>query len=419
MFSALDEHLKISWAHASLRVERAGVRAEPDPDGFERPADVGELFDRALERMHAGEGANQAVLTLREQLHTHGAHPVRSSAGLFFLAPYDDFAGEAGAPQVRGQMNAWSEHPDARMRRVRAALWGRFMRLPTGRHAYKLLYPGAQGEQLWFTDPASRHIEWDGFDTGSVGAFNSVVYEGQGPRGSRMVWWPRFASELMQNEREVYVHLPAGYDAELTRRYPVLIVQDGNESIVRSQFHEVADAYVAAGGEPVILVFVALPTQADRLAEYTMASAGARGDAYVEFLATELVPALDASFRTRAEPGSRGVMGASLGGLISFWAALEYPGTFEYTGGMSSSFFWEDDLMLREVERRGCQGLGYYIDSGSPADNADVTRAMKQLLERMGCDMEHVEQPGATHDWSFWRGRFPNVLRTFERRHAR
>jgi|GEM_PF-2353872 len=423
LFSALDEELSVNVSAAGeLRITRAAQPAEADLDAPDRPSGtVGPLFDEALYRINTQEDDAAVVLDLMDALREVGAGPVVSSQGVFFLAPYDNLGGEAGAPQARGEFNEWgaTNVEDNRMRRVVGEFWGRFLQVPDGSYPYKLAYPGLDGNDAWFTDRSNRHIEWDGFDPGTIGSFNSILHRGSNASGSRMVWWMQVESQVMGNVREVYIHLPASYDQDESKRYPVLYVQDGNESIVRSQFHQVADEYAAEGNAEVILVFVALPAQEDRFDEYTMASDGARGDEYTEFLATELVPMIDAAFRTRAEPGARGLVGASLGGLISFWTALQYSGTFEYTAGMSSSFFWADQFMIREVERRGCQGLSYYIDSGSPNDNADVTRLMRDTLAQLGCTFEHVEETGGTHDWSYWRGRFPNVLRTFEQSHTR
>ena len=422
LFSALDEQLSVSVTDAGeLTIARASASAQADPDALGRPSGtVGPLFDEAIYRINTEEDDAAVVLDLMDALREVGAGPVASSQGIFFIAPYDNLGGEAGAPQARGDFNEWGavNVNNSRMRSVVGELWGRFLPLEAGRYQYKLAYPGLDGNDNWFTDRSNRHIRWDGFDPGTIGAFNSILDVGSPTaEGSRMVWWAQVESQVLGNTREVYIHLPASYDEDENRRYPVLYVQDGNESIVRSQFHQVADDHAAQGNAEVILVFVALPTQEDRFPEYTMASDGARGDVYTEFLAKELVPMIDAVFRTRAEAKARGLVGASLGGLISFWTALQYSETFEYTAGMSSSFFWEDQFMIREVERRGCQGLRYYIDSGSPNDNADVTRLMRDKLDELGCTFEHVEETGGTHDWSFWKGRFPNVLRTFEQSH--
>jgi S-formylglutathione hydrolase FrmB len=90
---------------------------------------------------------------------------------------------------------------------------------------------------------------------------------------------------------------------------------------------------------------------------------------------------------------------------------------FEYVAGMSSSFWWGDGMMMGVIRMGGCQDITYYLDSGAAGasqDGAPNTRLMRDALVELGCPHTHVEQPEGTHDWSFWRQRFPNVLNAFE-----
>lgn len=95
----------------------------------------------------------------------------------------------------------------------------------------------------------------------------------------------------------------------------MLYIQDGNESVVRAHFDEAAERWYADRPErELFLVFLALPSQEARMEEYTMGTAGARGDDYARFVRESVVPAVDAAFRTRADRAARGLVGASLGG---------------------------------------------------------------------------------------------------------
>lgn len=416
ILAAVDEdvHVRLSEDRTTLSLARA---TEPETMPWDAPgstARVGHLFDDALFRINTGEAPGDVVVALMDALRRHGAGPAQTSRGVLFLAP-----GEAGGarPEVRGSFTNWEAAPRAQLIEITEGLWGRYIPVEDGRHTYKIVYPNGSGGD-WFTDISNRHIEWDGIDTGSTGSFNSVLDLRAEPGGARLVWMRQVTSQTLGNTREVYIHLPDGYN-EHTRAYPVLYIHDGNESIARAQFHLVAEEWSREHpGREAILVFVALPSQDVRFAEYTVAAPEARGEEYVTFLVEELIPMVASRFRARTARAGRGLMGASLGGLISFWAAITHPDVFEYTAGMSSSFFWADDVAMRLVQERGCQDITYYLDSGSPADNADVTREMRDVLARHGCPHTHVEETGGTHDWSYWKGRFPNVLRTFADVHA-
>lgn len=416
--SAAPEEVLVRLASGKITIQRTGA---PDALPWDaapgaRPAVAGDLFDDALYENNTGARDPFEVVTrLMGRLHERGAGPlvVGRRAGVtryLMIAPGAD---DEPAPQVRGTFTGWEAAEAATMRKLSGRLWGRFIDVPDGEAQYKLVLNNGAA---WFTDPSSRHIRWDGLNPNDVGDFNSVL--GEQVTGGRMVWLRGVASPELGNTRDVYVRLPPSYDEMPARRYPALYIHDGNESIVRSQLHEVADVWEQGrAGRGVMMVFVALPSQGVRISEYTMDEAGARGDAYSDFVANTLVARIDAGFRTRAERRGRGVVGASLGGLISYWIGARHADTFEYVAGMSSSFWWRDRFMIGAIAQRGCQDVRYYLDSGASGpsqDGAAETRLMRDKLAELGCAHRHVEQPEATHDWSFWKQRFPGVLDSFE-----
>jgi enterochelin esterase-like enzyme len=279
------------------------------------------------------------------------------------------------------------------------------------RHAYKL----TDGTN-WSKDPQAFEIEWDGFNPNTIGDFNSVFYtEGFTPTNGRLRLLPSVHSDSLNNNREVYVFLPPGYD-QTTQEYPTLYFHDGNESIVRSQMDQVVRDQILAGNiEPLIAVFIALPSQNDRFGEYTFEVAGSRGDLYKSFVADELVPLIDSQFRTINSASRRGLIGASLGGLISFHIGYDRADVFGLVGGQSSSFFWENNTIINRIQSGPVKALKFYLDAGNPSGNCDgdncaVTRQMKQILDNKGYQSLHIEQLGATHDWLYWNQRLPIAL---------
>ena len=383
---------------------------------------VQRAFDDAIFRLNTGAASgDEAAIALMHTLRESGAGPVpvevREDGGIsLFVGPCPE-----GEPpiEVRGTFTGWQPDDAARFAEISAGLCGRYIEHGP-REQYKLVFNGGAA---WFTDLSNRHIAWDGLNPNGVGEFNSVVTTATAPDAAgRMVWLRGVESPQLGNARDVYVWLPPQYDAQPAGRFPTLYLHDGNESIVRSQLHEVLASHASDQGEPVIGVFIHLPTQDVRIAEYTMATADARGDQYAAFVTETLVPRIDARFRTRADRAARGLAGASLGGLISYHIATRAPQVFEYAAGMSSSFWWEDRWMIQRVDTLGCQGLTYYLDSGNGGasqDGAPDTRLMRDTLDRLGCPYTHVEEDGATHDWSFWKGRFPGVLSAFKAVYSR
>jgi enterochelin esterase-like enzyme len=191
----------------------------------------------------------------------------------------------------------------------------------------------------------------------------------------------------------------------------VLYVSDGNEMLTRAGMQAVADAAIAAGRAlPVAIAYVALPSQNVRTDEYTYGSATANGDRYVAMLADEIVPVIESYVRIAQMPENRGLAGTSLGGLISFYGVWTRNDVFRLVGAQSPSLWWANDDMVARVENGPILSARVYLDSGSPGDNSTVTQAMADALQSRGYDHLHIVESGAQHEWSYWAGRFDELL---------
>ena len=113
-----------------------------------------------------------------------------------------------------------------------------------------------------------------------------------------------FNSAHVKRKREILVWLPPGYEAETSRRYPVLYMHDGFTVFATWRLDETAKALIESKQiEPLIIVMVPNGgTQEARFDEYTptrdpQAPAGGKADAYGRMLAEELKPFIDSEFR--------------------------------------------------------------------------------------------------------------------------
>ena len=131
------------------------------------------------------------------------------------------------------------------------------------------------------------------------------------------------------------IYLPWGY-RDTRERYKTLYVQDGLDYLNLGKINEIVDAMIDEKEIAPIVMVLAPPVDRDK--EYLANADFARA------FATELVPAIDAKYRTKADGGSRAVMGSSLGGLISIMIAGQYPQVFANCAGQSSAIFADTDL---------------------------------------------------------------------------
>lgn len=244
---------------------------------------------------------------------------------------------------------------------------------------------------------------------------------------------PAFASKHLA-PRDVQVYLPPGYDREPRRRYPVLYLHDGQnlfdagEQGMEWQADETAEALISSGRiEPVILVAVHnteartdeyTPRQVERkLADGTVRTAGGKAPLYARFLTEELKPFIDRTYRTRRGAADTAVGGASFGGLVSLWLALEQPKTFGAALAVSPAAIWDDDALVHQVEAlRAKPKLRVWVDLGT-AEGDDYVASVHRLRDALqkkgwksGADFSYVEQEGGGHDEISWASRFEGML---------
>jgi hypothetical protein len=141
------------------------------------------------------------------------------------------------------------------------------------------------------------------------------------------------------HERPLWVYTPPGYDDEPDRRYPSVYVIQGytghlqmwqNRSPYRQPYPETADAVFATGKTPpAIVVYVDAWTA---FGGSQFVDSPGTGN-YHSYLCNEVVPFVDARYRTLAAPQHRGIQGKSSGGFGAFITPMLRPDLF---GGLAS-----------------------------------------------------------------------------------
>lgn len=320
-----------------------------------------------------------------------------------------------GAWSVVGGFVGWDKAKALSMTQVAGTdLWVADAKITRGvAHPYKLL--SGTTDAGFREDLSARNVVWDGIDHHDVGEMNGIVHADALPKDKpRMVAFRGVPSTTMGNARDVFVWLPPVYDGAACKKLPIVLFHDGNESLTRGDFVGPAETLYKQKPElSAILAFVALPSQNVRMDEYTFQTAGSKGDLYATAVSSELMPRLARDFRVCSSPKARGISGASLGGLISTYIAFQKPGTFGWVGAQSSSYFWADNAMINRAGQDPKTPARFYLDSGCPNDNCDVTTQMESTLKGKGYDVTRITAQNAQHDWAFWNARMANMLTHF------
>lgn len=147
--------------------------------------------------------------------------------------------------------------------------------------------------------------------------------------------------------RRIPVWTPPSYDAEPARRYPVLYVLTGftgrgrmllNDNLWSPSLDDRLDALVASGrcGEMIVV----MPDCSTRFGGSQYVDSAATGR-YGEHLVAELVPWVDAHFRTRGAREARGVAGKSSGGFGALTLGMSHPDVFAAVACHSGDMYFE------------------------------------------------------------------------------
>ena len=359
------------------------------------------------ERLLAGPGAADAVDAFLEA----NEFPLPEPPLYTFL-----YRGSADAVRLRHWVHGLET--SAPFRRLDGTdLWFYTLELPDESRVEYKIEVLTRGRAEWIEDPLNPHRARDPFGA------NSVVQA----RGYKIPDWALeiedasrgvldelvVESEALASARHATVYRPAEFRAN--RRHPLLIVHDGADYLEYASLHQVLDQLMDRFDIPRMIVALLHP--GDRMSEYSADPAHAR------YVVEELLPRLERDYPLLPEPESRGLMGASLGAVASFHAALEYPGRFGRLLLQSGSFLFTDiggnesgpafdrivDMMNAFRDAPTVVAEKAFVSVGVYEPLVSENRALIPALRRGGADVRFVESRDG-HNWENWRDRLREGL---------
>jgi enterochelin esterase-like enzyme len=290
-----------------------------------------------------------------------------------------------------------------------------------GNHYYGLVIDGAQ-----VPDPGSTFI----FGSGAwrndieIPAFDQDFYALKNvPHGQlREVLYSAKTTNLI---RHAFVYTPPDYDQDPSRRYPVLYLLHGyseGESGWGAQGHAdlIMDNLIAEGkAKPFIIVMenggISTPagargaraTGASTNAPAPGAARGGRGGfgdinfgAFEQVIMQDVIPYIDANFRTLADQPHRAMAGLSMGGMQTRQIALAHLDTFSAIGLFSGGVISTNDVANTPGFKEKVKVL--FISCGSKERPAGI-QANREALDAIGIKNTVYVSPNTAHEWQTWR----------------
>jgi len=216
---------------------------------------------------------------------------------------------------------------------------------------------GANGEEI-----ANRTFTYGNGDTVYVVILNwADVSGGTTATDNVSIIDDNFYMPQLDRYRRIWVYLPQNYFNNPDEHYPVLYMHDGQN---------VFDAFTSFAGEwevdetlngledqgVKVPIVVAIDNggvlRTDEYSPWVNTNyGGGEGDAYVDFITETLKPYIDDNFRTLPDQIHTGIMGSSLGGLISYYGAINRQDIFGKAGLFSPSYWFSDTVwtFLQEI----------------------------------------------------------------------
>lgn len=217
-----------------------------------------------------------------------------------------------------------------------------------------------------------------------------------------------FFSHVLKEKMELLIYIPANYTP--LNKYNILIASDGKDYFQLGGISILADKLIDDYEiENIIIVGVPYKSLEDRRRKYI--PSGDQHEAYLRFLAHELVPYLDSEFSTYQLGTSRGLIGDSMAATVSLMATIKYPNIFSKAILQSP---YVDEFVLKAVEEaKNYEAVSIYHIIGKQEDKVLTTdkkikdfltpnRQLHSMLLSKGISTFYDELDG-NHTWKNWK----------------
>ncbi len=207
-----------------------------------------------------------------------------------------------------------------------------------------------------------------------------------------------FPSKSTGTQRRAFVYTPPGYEKDKSKKYPVLYLQHGwgeDETAWSNQGHAnlIMDNLIAENKtKPFIIVMTYGMTNElkwGHMKDFKI-------DPFQTVLVDELIPYVDAHFRTIADRAHRAMAGLSMGGMETHTITLNKPDVFSYYGLLSGGIYTPEELQGKTKPKL------IFISCGSK-ERPDGVKNAVTTLKGAGYNAVSYISENTAHEFLTWR----------------
>ena len=207
-----------------------------------------------------------------------------------------------------------------------------------------------------------------------------------------------FPSKSTNTQRRAFVYTPPGYEKDKSKKYPVLYLQHGwgeDETAWSNQGHAnlIMDNLIAEGKtKPFIIVMTYGMTNElkwGHMKEFKI-------EPFQTVLVDELIPYVDANFRTLANKENRAMAGLSMGGMETHTITLNKPDVFSYYALLSGGLYTPEELKDKSKPKL------IFISCGSK-ERPDGVKNSVTTLKGAGYNAVSYISANTAHEFLTWR----------------
>ncbi|MEH6536549.1 MAG: alpha/beta hydrolase-fold protein [Psychroserpens sp.] len=225
----------------------------------------------------------------------------------------------------------------------------------------------------------------------------------------------------LKTHKIIWVYTPKSY-SDSKKTYPVIYMFDA-QNLFDAKTSYVGewkvDEYLDTLKDKEVIIVGIEHGNEKRLEELTPypheTYGGGKGDTFMQFIINTVKPHIDVVYRTKPEAEYTGIFGASLGGLMAFYATITYPEIFSKAGVFSPSFSVSTKIfdLVSNSEIPNTSKFLFLAGSKEGGSMVSNQEKMVTLLLKKGIKTTQIQNKiieGGEHNEALWSSNFPEAF---------